>query len=132
MATVVTYPQYWVSRLTGRPVNEATSLGCHTDLWAPGAGDFSSLVDRLGLGAKMAPVRRAADRIGPVLPEVAARTGLGAGDAGLCGIHDSQRLALPAPAAAGGAVRGGLDRDLGDRRWRSAARRWRSIRRATR
>ena len=49
VAWVVTYPGYWVSRLTGRSRRDVTSLGCHTDLWAPGAGDFSSLVDRLGL-----------------------------------------------------------------------------------
>ena len=57
----MTYPQYWVSRLTGTVASDVTSLGCHTDLWAPGAGDFSSLVDRLGLRGRMAPVHRPAE-----------------------------------------------------------------------
>jgi sugar (pentulose or hexulose) kinase len=33
------YPQYWTWRLCGVPVSEVSSLGCHTDLWAPGAGN---------------------------------------------------------------------------------------------
>ena len=95
VATVVTYPQYWVGRLTGVLVNETTSLGCHTDLWNPSAGRFSSLVERLGLGAKMAPVARATDRIGTLLPEIAARTGLGPVTPVWCGIHDSNASLFP-------------------------------------
>ena len=49
LAFVVTYPQYWVGRLTGTWCTEATSLGCHTDLWLPREGRFSDLVDALGL-----------------------------------------------------------------------------------
>ena len=33
VAAILTYPQYWAFRLTGVRANEATSLGCHTDLW---------------------------------------------------------------------------------------------------
>jgi L-fuculokinase len=29
------YPQYWAWRLCGAAASEATSLGCHTDLWHP-------------------------------------------------------------------------------------------------
>ncbi len=32
---ILMYPQYWAFRLTGVAASEATSLGCHTDLWAP-------------------------------------------------------------------------------------------------
>ncbi len=95
VARFVTWPQYWVSRLTGRFVNDVTSLGCHTDLWAPGAGDFSGLVDRLGLRGKMAPVHRPADVIGPVLGQVAARTGIGGGVPVYAGIHDSNASLYP-------------------------------------
>ncbi len=95
VAWVVTYPQYWVSRLTGKFATDVTSLGCHTDLWAPGVGDFSSLVDRLGLRARMAPVHRPGDVIGTLLPEVAARTGIGAGVPVLAGIHDSNASLYP-------------------------------------
>ncbi len=48
-ATILTYPQYWAFRLTGIAANEATSLGCHTDLWNPRTGEFSSLVDTLAI-----------------------------------------------------------------------------------
>ncbi|HEX4297492.1 MAG TPA: FGGY family carbohydrate kinase, partial [Devosia sp.] len=33
--SILMYPQYWGFRLTGVRANEATSLGCHTDLWSP-------------------------------------------------------------------------------------------------
>ena len=43
----------------------------------------------------MPPVRAAADRLGPVTPEVAAATGLAAGTPVFCGIHDSNASLLP-------------------------------------
>ncbi|HWK69034.1 MAG TPA: FGGY-family carbohydrate kinase [Rhizobiaceae bacterium] len=92
---ILTYPQYWAFRLSGIQATEATSLGCHTDLWNPATGDFSSLVDRVGWREVMAPVRRAGDRLGPILPELAARTGLAPDVAILCGIHDSNASLLP-------------------------------------
>ncbi len=95
LATVVTYPQYWGFRLTGRLANEATSLGCHTDLWCPHESCFSSLVDRLGLAGKMAPVMQAADSLGGLLPEVAAATGLPQDCPVACGIHDSNASLYP-------------------------------------
>lgn len=87
--TILTYPQYWAFRLSGVAVNEVTSLGCHTDLWMPEAGKYSSLVVREGWADLMAPVARAADRLGPILPEIAAATGLAADTPVICGIHDS-------------------------------------------
>ncbi|HWU65107.1 MAG TPA: FGGY-family carbohydrate kinase [Ensifer sp.] len=86
---ILTYPQYWAFRLSGIAVNEVTSLGCHTDLWMPEEGRFSSLVEREGWTVLMAPVARAADRLGPILPEIAAATGLAVGTPVICGIHDS-------------------------------------------
>ncbi len=94
-ATVLTYPQYWAYRLTGMLANEVTSLGCHTDLWCPLEGRFSSLVERLGLNGKMAPVRKAGDLAGPLPPEVAERTGLPADLTVVCGIHDSNASLYP-------------------------------------
>ncbi len=83
VATILTYPQYWTSRLTGVAANEVTSLGCHTDLWNPKRGDYSSLVDTLGIRDLMAPIRSAFDALGPVLPEIAAEIGLAAPRSGL-------------------------------------------------
>ncbi|MBX4940459.1 FGGY-family carbohydrate kinase [Rhizobium binae] len=95
VATILTYAQYWTARLTGVAANELTSLGCHTDLWNPRAGDYSSLVDRLGIRGLMAPIRSAFDAIGPVLPEIAAELGLAAPVPVYCGIHDSNASLLP-------------------------------------
>ncbi len=50
--SIMTYPQYWAFRLTGIAANEATSLGCHTDLWDCGQGRYSSLVDTLGFATR--------------------------------------------------------------------------------
>ena len=95
VATIVTYPQYWAARLTGIAANELTSLGCHTDLWNPKAAAYSSLVDKLGIRALMAPVRSAFDTLGPVLPDVAEKIGITAPIPVYCGIHDSNASLLP-------------------------------------
>ncbi|PZQ50069.1 MAG: carbohydrate kinase [Rhodovulum sulfidophilum] len=88
-AHILTYPEYWAMRLCGVPAVEATSLGCHTDLWNPWAGDFSPLVDAMGWRRLMPPLRRAGEPLGPLRPEIAARTGLPPATPVLCGIHDS-------------------------------------------
>jgi len=95
VATVLTYPQYWTFKLTGKRANEVTSLGCHTDLWCPAENRFSSLAGRLGLADKMAPVKQAADRLGPLLPSVARYTGLSPETPVVCGIHDSNASLYP-------------------------------------
>lgn len=92
---ILTYPQYWTFRLSGVRATEVTSLGCHTDLWNPDKADFSSLVDRMEWRRLLTPVRPASDRLGPILPAVAARTGLAADTPVLCGIHDSNASLLP-------------------------------------
>ncbi len=92
---IVTYPQYWGHRLTGIGATDVTSLGCHTDLWNPSEGRFSSLAYRLGIAEKLAAPRRPSDVLGPILPEIAARTGLDLGTPVLCGIHDSNASLLP-------------------------------------
>ncbi|MDM9625542.1 FGGY-family carbohydrate kinase [Rhizobium sp. S152] len=95
VATIVTYPQYWAARLTGVAANEATSLGCHTDLWNPRTGDYSSLVDTLCIRDLMAPVRSAFDVLGPVLPGIADDIGVARNIPVYCGIHDSNASLLP-------------------------------------
>jgi sugar (pentulose or hexulose) kinase len=91
---VVTYPQFWSHRLTGVVATEVTSLGCHTDLWNPFAGRFSSLPQALGIDGKIAPPRKPGDVLGPILPDIAARTGLPEGTPVHCGIHDSNASLL--------------------------------------
>ena len=94
-ASILTYPQYWSWRLTGVVAGEDTSLGCHTDLWNPLAGKYSSLVERMGWQKLFPPIRSAGDKLGPVLPDLALRAGLGASTPVLCGIHDSNASLFP-------------------------------------
>ena len=65
VSAILTYPQFWASKLTGVAASEVTSLGCHTDLWNPYRRDFSSLVDKMGWRGLFPPLRRAADMLGP-------------------------------------------------------------------
>lgn len=95
VTAILTYPQYWAWRLSGVMASEVTSLGCHTDLWAPQGGAFSSLVGTQGWAGLFPPVRPAASVLGPVLADVAAATGLAADTPVTCGIHDSNASLLP-------------------------------------
>lgn len=92
---IVTYPQYWGHRLTGVTATDVTSLGCHTDLWLPHEGRFSDLPAALGIDGKMAPVRKCADILGPILPAVAKATGLPPTTPVCVGIHDSNASLYP-------------------------------------
>ncbi len=93
--TILTYPQYWAYRLSGIAANEVTSLGCHTDLWKPHEGTYSSLVEALGIGDLVAPVHSAFDRVGTALPEIASGLALTQPVPVFCGIHDSNASLLP-------------------------------------
>ncbi|QKX17605.1 FGGY-family carbohydrate kinase [Microbulbifer sp. YPW1] len=89
VGAIVMYPQYWLWRLTGERCNEVTSLGCHTDLWAPGQKDYSSLVDTLGWRALFPTLVSATQKIASPLPEVCKATGLAENCAIYAGVHDS-------------------------------------------
>jgi sugar (pentulose or hexulose) kinase len=93
--SLLPYPQYWAYRLSGVQASEVTSLGCHTDLWSPARRDFSALVDAMGWRGLMPPLRDAGDHLGPILPEIARRTGLDPQTPVLCGLHDSNASLLP-------------------------------------
>jgi len=95
VTAILTYPQYWAWRLTGKLASEVTSLGCHTDLWAPGTGDFSSMVAAQGWARLFPAVQPAASVLGYLKPEVAEATGLTTDIPVTCGIHDSNSSLLP-------------------------------------
>jgi sugar (pentulose or hexulose) kinase len=95
VTTLVMWPQYWGFRLTGERATDVTSVGCHSDLWNPGEGRLSSLVDRLGLTGRIAPTRRPAEVLGRVTAQVAALTGLPPATPVATGIHDSNASLLP-------------------------------------
>ncbi|MBO6920432.1 MAG: FGGY-family carbohydrate kinase [Rhizobiaceae bacterium] len=92
---IVTYAQYWSFKLTGILKNELTSLGCHTDLWDPYNATYSSMVHKLGWLDKMAPVAKANEQLGMILPQVSLQTGLKSDMPVYCGIHDSNASLLP-------------------------------------
>ncbi len=94
--TILMYPQYWAFRLSGVVANEATSLGCHSDLWQPGSGSYSDLVtQQRGWLEKMAPVRSAFECLGQLMPDIAEETGLPSHIPVYCGLHDSNASLLP-------------------------------------
>lgn len=95
VTAIVPYPQYWAWRLTGKLASEVTSLGCHTDLWAPDHRTFSSMVDGLGWRALFPDVLPATTILGTLRPELAAATSLPAETPVTCGIHDSNASLLP-------------------------------------
>ena len=94
IAHIVTYPQFWAHRLTGVLATDVTSLGCHTELWNPFVGGFSSLPETLGIAEKIAPPRKPGDVLGVITQEVAERTGLSKDTPVHCGIHDSNASLL--------------------------------------
>ena len=86
---ILMYPQYWAWRLCGAAAGEATSLGCHTDLWNPTTQGYSSLVERMGWRRLMPPLAPAWASLGTLRPEVADAAGLPRSCQVLSGIHDS-------------------------------------------
>lgn len=102
---ILTWPQYWAWRLSGVMACEVSSLGCHSDLWAPGAGRPSAMARARGWAERLAPLRGAGERLGMVAGEWVERAGLPADCAVLCGLHDSNAALLAArghPEIAGG------------------------------
>ena len=94
-AQIVTYPQYWGHRLTGVAATDVTSIGCHSDLWSPREGAFSTLPAVLGIEGKIAPVRKSTEVLGQILPHIADATGLHPGTQVSVGIHDSNASLYP-------------------------------------
>lgn len=94
--TLMPYAQYWAWLLTGAARSEVTSLGCHSDLWAPAAGDFSPMAKARGWAQRFAPLASAADAVGTLLPDLAQRTGLSPAVRVLAGLHDSNAALLAA------------------------------------
>lgn len=93
-ATILPWPQYWAWRLSGIEASEVTSLGCHSDLWRPIAADFSGLAIARGWAERMAPLRKASERLGTIKPDIAEATGLPQECEVLCGLHDSNAALL--------------------------------------
>ncbi len=94
--TLMPHAQYWAWLLSGMAASEVTSLGCHSDLWCPAASDFSPMAKRRGWADQFAPLVRAGDVVGTLLPELAERTGLSPTIRVYAGLHDSNAALLAA------------------------------------
>ncbi|MEZ5958560.1 MAG: hypothetical protein R3C27_15260 [Hyphomonadaceae bacterium] len=97
-AQIVPWPQYWAWLLSGVAASEVTSLGSHTDLWAPGRNAPSAMAVRRGWAQHLAPLRAAHEALGPLTPEWAARTGLARDTLVHVGLHDSNAALCAARA----------------------------------
>lgn len=95
---ILPWPQYWAWVLCGVAASEVSSLGCHSDLWFPWVARASSLSERRGWAANMAPLRGASEALGLLRGELARRTGLPPSTRVRCGLHDSNGALLAARA----------------------------------
>ena len=86
---ILMYPQYWAWRLTGVCSTEVSSLGCHTDLWAPDLKDYSSLVDKLQWRELLGELNSAWSEVATIRSDIAALTGLNPNCKIYTGVHDS-------------------------------------------
>jgi sugar (pentulose or hexulose) kinase len=93
---ILLWPQYWAWLLSGVASSEVTSLGCHTDLWSPAAGSFSSLAAKMDWTKHFPPLRHAGEVLGPITAEWSTRTGLSAQTQIYCGVHDSNAALVAA------------------------------------
>jgi len=64
--TLLPYAQYWAWLLSGVACSEVSSLGCHTHLWNPATGSYSSLAVTKGWATMFAPLRLAWEVLGTV------------------------------------------------------------------
>ncbi|HZP11827.1 MAG TPA: carbohydrate kinase [Nevskiaceae bacterium] len=99
-AIILPWPQYWAWLFSGVAASEVTSLGCHSDLWRPLENQPSSLAKQRGWSRHLAPMRKAGDVLGKILPAWAQRTGLSPSVRIHCGIHDSNAALVAARAFA--------------------------------
>ena len=95
-ATLVPWAQYWAWWLSGAAVIEVTSLGCHSDLWAPAQADWSDLAKAQGWDKRFAPLAKAGDVVGMISPAIASATGLPPTVKVLAGLHDSNAALMAA------------------------------------
>ena len=86
---ILPYPQYWAWRLSGILCSEVTSLGCHTDLWSPEEGSWSSLAKTRSWDNLFPSLVSARSPIGSILPDLADKTGIDPSCQIFPGVHDS-------------------------------------------
>lgn len=93
--TLLTWPQYWVFRLTGERFNEVTYLGAHTDLYEPLSKCYSGLVESQQWNRLLPPLRQPGEYIANTTPDITKRLGLKQAVPVHTGIHDSNASLVP-------------------------------------
>jgi len=93
--TVLTWPQFWVHKLSGKRHNDLTSLGCHTDLYEPEKKHYSSLVDSQRWRPLMPPTKSSGQLSGMLKTTLANLVGLSPEIPIYTGIHDSNASLVP-------------------------------------
>ncbi|MEL6717343.1 MAG: FGGY family carbohydrate kinase [Bacteroidota bacterium] len=81
------FPQYLSYTLTGIPVSEYTSIGCHTALWDFSKQNYHDWVYQEGIDKKLAPIVSTSTSINTKVAEKKLKIGVG--------IHDSSAALLP-------------------------------------
>lgn len=92
---IIPYPQYWCWKLTGKIVNEVTSMGCHTDLYNPQTGNLSTMVNTLKWSSLFPKCVPAGCHMGDVKLTVCAEIGASNNIPVYNGIHDSNAAFAP-------------------------------------
>ena len=87
-ATILPWIQYVAFRLSGKAVNEVSSISCQSQLVDVLGGGYSSLAKARGWDRLMAPMAKAWDVIGELKPEFRRSDFRGRGHV-LAGVHDS-------------------------------------------
>lgn len=92
---ITPFAQYWSWRMSGVAASEVSTIGCHSDLWAPREAGWSSLAIEQGWSQKFAKMTPAWRALGSVDREFARRTGLPVECVVLTGVHDSNASLAP-------------------------------------
>lgn len=95
VATILTWPQYWIYVLSGEQYNDVTSLGCHTDLYDPDRACYSTLVDAMQWRHLLAPTCTPGQLSGTLVESLVDQLGLPQSIPVYSGIHDSNASLVP-------------------------------------
>lgn len=94
--SILYMPQYFGYLFTGKAGAEPTYIGCHTYLYNPKTGAYSSVADKLGVRDMMpSEIKNSWEILGTISPDFQAESGLPADCIVTMGIHDSNASLLP-------------------------------------
>ena len=62
--SILSLPQYWGWKFTGKKVSEISYIGCHSYLWSPKRNEPSSLTKKKGWDKKFPKFKRAGEFLG--------------------------------------------------------------------